>query len=378
MANSLKIIILSALCGLFLAFSATGYSGSTGSINVIVSLKAATPSPSVTPTPTPSVTPTPYFSYVLENFSFEEEPDLVYWTVTAAQTEKSALYAYDSYYSCVFQDPTGEYLGRYAKSNFMVVTEAELYDFSGYYLVSFNGETGTIDDTSALLRVEWFSETWSSLGYYPSAGWHLETFGTWERKEYSEVTAPADSKYARLWAACKEVNDPDNDVYIDYFTFSEYQPTPTPSVTPTSSPSPSVTPSTTPTPTPEVISVYLNMNDWDIGTIGLSETEESVEITATNDGNVIEDFTINCENGAGDWTIQSAVGEDSFTVKADVFPYGGYDITLEDGTTPVTLATGVGAADTVYFKLQYSAPSGNTKVSGIPQDFDITITAIKH
>jgi|AntAceMinimDraft_17_1070374.scaffolds.fasta_scaffold28200_2 hypothetical protein len=164
---------------------------------------------------------------------------------------------------------------------------------------------------------------------------------------------------------------------VNYRVKTSWTPaSPTPSVTPT--PTPSVTPSVTPTPTPEVISVYLNMNDWDIGTIGLSETEESVEITATNDGNVTEDFTIYCENGAGDWTIQSAVGEDSFTVKADVFPYGGYDITLEDGASPVTLVTSVEAEDTVYFKLQYSAPSSNTKVSGIPQDFDITITAIKH
>ena len=154
-------------------------------------------------------------------------------------------------------------------------------------------------------------------------------------------------------------------------------PTPPPSVTPTSSPSPSVTPSTTPTPIPEVISVYLSMNNWDIGIIGLSETEELVEITATNDGNVTEDFTIYCEDGPGGWTIQSAVGEDSFTVKADVSPYEGYDITLEDEASPVTLATSVEAENTVYFKLQYSAPSSNTKVSGIPQDFDITITAIE-
>jgi len=154
---------------------------------------------------------------------------------------------------------------------------------------------------------------------------------------------------------------------VDYRVKTSWimEPTPTPSVTPT------------PTPTPEVISVSLDVHEWNIGIIGPSGTEESVEITAINDGNVTEEFTIHGADGTGGWTIEPGVGQDRFMVKADVSPYGGYNITLADGTSPVILDTGVGAAETVFFKLQYSAPSNDTKGSDIPQGFTITITASK-
>jgi outer membrane protein assembly factor BamB/beta-lactamase superfamily II metal-dependent hydrolase len=125
----------------------------------------------------------------------------------------------------------------------------------------------------------------------------------------------------------------------------------------------------------DVLSISLDVPSWGIGSIGIGSVRESVVITASNDGNVNEDFKINGADGAGGWTIQPEIGADKFTVKADTDPYEGYDIQL--GTIPTILAPAISVSGTVQFKLQYSAPSSDTKGGGIDQGFTITVTASK-
>ena len=93
------------------------------------------------------------------------------------------------------------------------------------------------------------------------------------------------------------------------------------------------------------ISVALTGDDvptWDIGAIECGGTPVvSTVVTATNDGNVAEDFKIEGED-ANSWTIGASADEDVFVVKAAVgTPYETFSIVLENGTTPVSLDTSV-------------------------------------
>ena len=126
----------------------------------------------------------------------------------------------------------------------------------------------------------------------------------------------------------------------------------------------------------ETVSISLDTNTWNIGSISLGATVESSAFTVTNDGNVAEDISIKATNGAGGWTIGTTPGENVFKVAADVEPYSSYDIVLS--TTDTVLITNLASGNSKSFKLQYSAPTSDTYGGGVDQSFTITLTATKH
>ena len=125
----------------------------------------------------------------------------------------------------------------------------------------------------------------------------------------------------------------------------------------------------------EIISVNLDAGTWPIGSIALSSVTESSAFTATNNGNVTENFAVKTTDAAGAWTIGGTPGANTFKVAADTSPYAAYNITLS--TSDATLASSIAPAGTQAFKLQYSAPTSDTKGAGISQNFTVTLTASK-
>ena len=126
----------------------------------------------------------------------------------------------------------------------------------------------------------------------------------------------------------------------------------------------------------ESISISLDTGTWDIGAIAAGSTHESSAFTVTNNGNVTEDISVSATDGDGGWVIGSAAGADTFKLAADVEPYSAYDVVVSGDDTEV--ATGVAAGAAKAFKLQYSAPTSDTKGGGVSQDFTVTLTASKH
>ena len=115
----------------------------------------------------------------------------------------------------------------------------------------------------------------------------------------------------------------------------------------------------------------MNPDTWPIGDVALGATTSWEEFTATNDGNVTEDFTINGEDGDGGWTIQSAADVDAFVVQVDSPP-----ITLS--FSDQTLADNVAPSGDKIFSLRYHSPTSDTWSADTDQDFHITIKASKH
>lgn len=126
----------------------------------------------------------------------------------------------------------------------------------------------------------------------------------------------------------------------------------------------------------ETVSISLDTNTWNIGSISLGTTVESSTFTVTNNGNVAEDISIKTTNGAGGWRIGTIPGENVFKVAADVEPYSSYDIVIS--TTETTLITDLTSGNSKSFKLQYNAPTSDTYGGGVDQSFTITLTATKH
>jgi hypothetical protein len=124
------------------------------------------------------------------------------------------------------------------------------------------------------------------------------------------------------------------------------------------------------------VAITVSPDGWTIGSVAFDEVTASPEYTATNTGNVDEDFTIKGANAtSGGWLIQTGpVGDDIFMVGADLDPNDSYDILL--WTTDETLKNAVSFTNgTAVFKLQYSTPSGDTYGQGVAQGFVVTVTA---
>ena len=111
---------------------------------------------------------------------------------------------------------------------------------------------------------------------------------------------------------------------------------------------------------------------WAIGPVGFGDTDASPTYTATNDGNVTVNFTIEADDsGANGWTI-GTVGV------ANVFQVDVTTPALTLTTSPQTLATGVAVAGTATIDMTYTAPSsvsGGGAGGGESHDFSIIVTA---
>lgn len=122
----------------------------------------------------------------------------------------------------------------------------------------------------------------------------------------------------------------------------------------------------------EVVSVSLDTDSWNIGATTLGATVDGPTVTATNDGNVTEDFSISGTNGTGGWTLAAGPGANAFAVDVT------FDTTTIDlSTSNQALAASVAVSGTAVFDLTYYAPTSDTYGGGVDQGFTITVTAAK-
>jgi len=125
---------------------------------------------------------------------------------------------------------------------------------------------------------------------------------------------------------------------------------------------------------PSTVSVSVSPTSWGIGNVALGETRATAEdyFTATNDGNVAEDFTIVCGNSEN-WTCGSVAGNEVFEMKAKGGDLGSWT----DISTSKTLKENVPQDGAVNFGLQFKAPTSTSYVD-TQQTITITITASKN
>ncbi len=213
------------------------YTKSAGDIaldDVDISKAVPTPTPSVTPsitpvTPTPTLTPlptaTPTPNTDIPNPSFElgtgtdvTDP-ILGWTRVADKpyVARSTDQAYDGTYSCTFS-ATGYITTKYTDQGIrsgevFSIIGGDDYDIGGWFYVLDEG--GAIGDTLFKFNIEWLSGG-IVVKTDSDSDWTLAAFNIWENKEYRE-TAPASADQVRIYIAAMEENNPNSDVFIDYF-----------------------------------------------------------------------------------------------------------------------------------------------------------------
>lgn len=123
-----------------------------------------------------------------------------------------------------------------------------------------------------------------------------------------------------------------------------------------------------------IISVIVDVATWPIAANTLTATETSPEIIATNDGNVIETFSIKGADGAGAWTLGTpgAVNVFGLELSIDGPLYGTF--TAMD-TTGIALGGDIAVAGTQPFKMKYTMPTTDNIGAGVGQGFDVVVTA---
>ena len=152
------------------------------------------------------------------NPSFEDTPPLKYWTKEGTENKIIGVldFVYDGSYSCCFIDPTSYYADRGISSYLVTVTANNNYSIYGWFLVM--QQEGVITDTELRLRVVWLDGDQSEISKAPgTTGWSISYFEIWEKKEFSNLTAPSNAVYAKLLIDCKETTDNVNHVFVDYF-----------------------------------------------------------------------------------------------------------------------------------------------------------------
>jgi hypothetical protein len=121
---------------------------------------------------------------------------------------------------------------------------------------------------------------------------------------------------------------------------------------------------------PSVVSVSLTPDSWGIGDVTLSQTVTSTSFTATNNGNVTEDFAIQCGD-SDNWTCGTSAGNDVFLMEAQ----GGDLISWIEIDTSRTLETDlVKTTGSVSFTLRFTAPTDTTAMN-TQQSIPVTVTA---
>ena len=136
----------------------------------------------------------------------------------------------------------------------------------------------------------------------------------------------------------------------------------------------------TATVTVKNISVTVNDGTVAYGTLGqnaTADTEPADGQTATNNGNVTEDFNIKGQN-SGDWTLAGTAGSDAYihrfcndTANDCTAPPTNYTALT---TSYQTLSTGAATGDTTLFQLQINTPNPSTVYT--EQSIDVTVQAV--
>jgi len=119
---------------------------------------------------------------------------------------------------------------------------------------------------------------------------------------------------------------------------------------------------------PSVLSVELDTDAWPIGELALGDTATSTSITATNNGNVAETFTIE-SGGSTNWAC-GTVGSETFAMEAQGGDLTSYTSICSETTLETPVAIGAG----VSFTLQFTAPTATAYVD-TEQTITVTVTA---
>jgi len=139
------------------------------------------------------------------------------------------------------------------------------------------------------------------------------------------------------------------------------------------------------TVTPQNISVSVSPTSVDYGTLPLSTTDlnrsmaESVVITASNNGNVTEDFNIRGSNST-DWTLSSSpdatgtVGTDQFAHRFDAgSTFVNAEAAALDSVTYKSLSVDIVQSGNQDFVLQMNMPTSSSVTT--QQSTDVTVQA---
>jgi hypothetical protein len=146
----------------------------------------------------------------------------------------------------------------------------------------------------------------------------------------------------------------------------------------------------TATVTAQNISVTVDITSVAYGTIPTSDTKDTTtgakgvnnSITATNNGNVLEDFKIKAGNSTGSgsgWTLGASAGSGIYTMKYCVTTCDTSPTWNAVGIDPslVTFASNIAATSgNQVFDLQVGTPTSTTDYS--QQSITVTVTAILH
>lgn len=137
----------------------------------------------------------------------------------------------------------------------------------------------------------------------------------------------------------------------------------------------------TATVTAQNISVSVADGGVAFGTIGLSSTADTTTTgvndsqTATNDGNISEQFNIKAGNTTG-WTLAATAGSNQYAMKFCKTTCDTTPTWTAVGIDPsyATLATGIAALGTQVFDLQVGSPTTTTDYN--QQTITVTVQAI--
>jgi uncharacterized cupredoxin-like copper-binding protein len=136
----------------------------------------------------------------------------------------------------------------------------------------------------------------------------------------------------------------------------------------------------TATVTAQNVSISVTDGSVAYGTLSLSDNEDTTTAgindsqTATNNGNITEDFNILGQN-SGSWTLVATAGSDQYTHKWCVTDCDGSPTWNAISTGYTTLATGIaGSGGTQVFDLQIGTPTSSSVFT--QQSVDVTVQAV--
>ena len=95
--------------------------------------------------------------------------------------------------------------------------------------------------------------------------------------------------------------------------------------------------------------------------------------TATNDGNVTEDFDIKGQDSSGGWTLATSPGDEQYTHEFCTSDCDSSPTWTPLTTSYDTLATGITTSGTQNFDLRIQVPTSTTDYD--PQSVDVTVLA---
>jgi len=133
------------------------------------------------------------------------------------------------------------------------------------------------------------------------------------------------------------------------------------------------------TVTAQNISVTATDGSVSYGTIDLSSTADTTNTgvddsqTATNNGNVTEDFNISGQD-SGDWTLAAAAGSEEYTHKFCTATCDASPSWTALTTSYQTLASAVSFSSTQEFDLQIGSPSSTSNYT--EQTVSVTVQAV--